>query len=297
MSILNRLYEKSLISPPKWLIHNVHYLVQMGSEAYGVSTDKSDKDMYGFCIPHKEDIFPHLRNEIFGYDMKVRFEQWQQHHIKDTDARKEYDFTIFGILKYFVLLKDNNPNIIDSLFVPERCISHITSIGTMIREKRHMFLHKGAWHRFKGYSYSQMHKMKIKNPTGKRKELIINHGYDSKFGYQVVRLLNEIEQILTEGTLDLERNREQLKSIRRGEWTLEQIEQYFQDKETQLEKLYNESSLPHSPDEDEIKELLFNCLEHHFGSLTDCIMKENMLVKALRKIEDITSEALHGYGK
>ena len=54
---------------------------------------------------------------------------------------------------------------------------------------------------------------------------------DVKFLYHVVRLLNEAEQILMEGDLDLERNREQLKSIRKGEWTFDQIVKYF-DKQT-----------------------------------------------------------------
>jgi hypothetical protein len=40
-----------------------------------------------------------------------------------------------------------------------------------------------------------------------------------KFAYHTVRLLNEAERLLLQGDLDLQRNREQLESIRRGEWT------------------------------------------------------------------------------
>ena len=50
-----------------------------------------------------------------------------------------------------------------------------------------------------------------------REKDIVKHGYSTKFAYHIVRLLNEVEQILTEHDLDLERNREQLKSIRRGD--------------------------------------------------------------------------------
>ena len=46
-------------------------------------------------------------------------------------------------------------------------------------------------------------------------------GYDVKFGYHVVRLLNQVEQILTESDMDIEQNREQLKAIRRGDWLAE----------------------------------------------------------------------------
>lgn len=81
----------------------------------------------------------------------------------------------------------------------------------------------------------------------------------------MVRLLNEVEQILTEHDLDLERNREQLKAIRRGEWTQEDVENYFASKERDLETLYTESKLRYKPDEEKLKDLLLNCLEHHYG--------------------------------
>ena len=67
--------------------------------------------------------------------------------------------------------------------------------------------------------------------------------------------MDYIEQILTEGCLDLRRNREMWKSIRRGEWTLGQIKDWFNNKEKDLEKVYLESKLQHSPDEDRIKAL------------------------------------------
>lgn len=110
---------------------------------------------------------------------------------------------------------------------------------------------------------------------------------DLKFLYHVVRLLNECEMILTEGTLDLQRNREQLKAIRRGEWTIEQIKKYFDDKERQLEEVYNKSELPHSPDEGKIKKLLIQCLEHHFGNLDTAIHVPDKYETALREISEV----------
>src|SRR5262249_46903708 len=159
----------------------------------------------------------------------------------------------------------------DSLYTPDFCVLHTTEVGRLVRENRDIFLHKGAWHKFKGYAYSQMNKVRHKNPEGKRRELVEKYGMDLKFAYHVVRLVDECRQILTEGTIDLQRNREQLKAIRRGEWTLEQLEQWFSDMERQLEDLYAKSSLPHSPDEARIKQLLLDCLEHHYGSLANAV--------------------------
>lgn len=282
--ILQKLHKKGLIQPPKFLPDNTHYLVMMGSVAYGVSGDTSDMDIYGFCMPPKEDVFPHLRGEILGFGtQKQRFEVWQQHHVEDKETKKEYDFSVYSIVKFFQLVMENNPNMVDALFVPRRCILHTTDIAEMVRSNRKTFLHKGSFHKFRGYAYGQMNKIRQKRSASnpKRAESIAQYGYDTKFAYHVVRLACECEQILVEGDLDLERNREMLKSIRRGEWTLEQIEQWFTDKEKHLEGAYASSSLPHSPDEAAVKELLMNCLEHHYGTLSGAVKRDTSVETVL----------------
>lgn len=267
MSYTKRVHKRQLTQVPSHVHGGLQYEVIMGSFAYGVSNDTSDIDIYGFSIPNKDIIFPHLTgNYIFGFDKTVphNFEQWQQHHVKDPEKRKEYDFCIYNITKYFILCANGNPNMIDSLFVPTTCITHITPLGEMVRDNRHLFLSKKCWHTFKGYAFSQMHKMNTKNPEGKRKETIEKYGYDVKYAYHLVRLLNEVEEILTECDLDLQRNREQLKAIRRGEWTQDEIKEYFSDKERYLEEEYLKSHLPHKPKLGAIRDLLFKCLEFYF---------------------------------
>jgi hypothetical protein len=277
-STVERLALRKLVSPPKWLPGCIAYETIMGSMAYGVSSDSSDMDVYGFCVPPKDDVFPHLRGEIPGFGRQLqRFEQFQQHHVEDKDALagkgREYDLTIFSLVKFFQLAMENNPNIVDSLFTPRECVLFCNPIGERVRERRQIFLHKGAWHKFKGYAYSQVHKMEIKTPQegSKRAQTIEEFGFDLKFGYHVVRLLDEIEQILTLGDLDLQRDRERLKAIRRGEWSLEQVKEFFVTKEKELESAYTSSKLPHSPDEAAIKTLLLECLEVQYGSLESAI--------------------------
>lgn len=269
-SYIKKLTDKNLITPPKYLPESVMYETMMGSVAYGVSNDASDMDIYGFCIPPKEIVYPHLAGEIIGFGTPLsRFEQYQEHHIIDPASRKEYDLSIYNIVKYFHLLMQNNPNMIDSIFTPDRCVLHITKIGQLVRDNRKLFLHKGSWHKFKGYAYSQIGKIKSgsnrSNP--KRAEDIKINGYDCKFAYHVVRLIDEAKQILTEHDIDLERNREQLKSIRRGEWELDYLISWFREQEKNLEEYYLNSSLRKYPDENIIKNLLINCLEEHYGSI------------------------------
>jgi predicted nucleotidyltransferase len=271
-SIVARLVKANLIQPPVAVVSNTVYETIMGSYAFGVSNDMSDTDLYGFCIPEKEVIFPHLAGEIPGFGRQIqRFEQYQQHHVKEASSGREYDITIYNIVKYFQLCMDNNPNMLDSLFTPRRCVTHSTHIAEMVREKRRMFLHKGAFHKLKGYAFGQLSKLdngsNRSNP--KRAASMEKYGFDVKFAYHVIRLMSQAEQILIEGDLDLEEKgrREQMKSVRNGEWTMDQIKEWFHQKELSLEKLYAESKLRHGPDQEAIKQLLIDCLEHHYGSL------------------------------
>jgi predicted nucleotidyltransferase len=293
MDLIERLHSKGLIKPPPFVIGGTQYLTMMGSVAYGVSSDHSDVDVYGWCIPPKDIVFPHTVGEIMGFGrQKERFEQYQQHHIKDKEAGKEYDLQVYNVVKFFDLVMDNNPNMIDSLFTHQTCVLKSTKLADHVRDNRRIFLHKGAWHRFKGYAYSQMHKIRIKNPEegSARYEMVQKYGYDVKFAYHVVRLLNEVEQILVTGDLDLMQNNEQLKEIRRGEWSIEKLEQHFVDKERGLEKLYLESTLPKFPDEDKIKRLLLEVLEEHFGSLNGLIQTEDHYKQILRDIQRLVAK-------
>jgi predicted nucleotidyltransferase len=288
--LVQDLYDRKLIHPPKFIPNSTHYLVIMGSEAYGCSSNSSDKDFYGFAIPPKEDVFPHLRGEIPGFGNQInRFEQWQEHHVEDKDRGCEYDFSVYSIIKFFQLCMDNNPNMVDSLFVPQRCVVHCTQIGNLVRENRKIFLHKGCWHKFKGYAYSNLHKCDIKNPQpgSKRAKNIEEFGMDTKYLYHVVRLLLEVEQILVEQDLDLERNREILKAIRRGEWTVEAIKDFFSSKEKILEEVYHTSSLPYSSDENKIKQLLLDCLEEYYGSLKDALVIPNQITNLVNDLESL----------
>jgi uncharacterized protein len=163
--LLHSLEKKELINPPTWLCSNTQYLTVMGSQAYGVSTDNSDLDIYGVSIPPRHQVFPHEAGVIEGFDKQVqKFNQWHEPSIYDQSANggkgQEYDFTIYGIINYFRLAADCNPNVIDSLFVNRESIIHITKIWEEVRKNRKLFLHKGLAHKCRGYAFSQLHKAK-----------------------------------------------------------------------------------------------------------------------------------------
>ncbi len=287
--LLHTLVERKLIHPPKWLPDNTQFLGYAGSAAYGVSNDTSDMDCFGFCIPPREIVFPFTDGgRVYGFGtQEQRFRVWSEHHIQLPDQRKEYDFSIYNIVDFFHLAMENNPNILDVLFLPRRCILHTTKIAEHVRENRRLFLHKGAMAKLRGYAYSQMSKIENKTNSSnpKRAATIEEHGFDLKFAYHVVRLMMQCEQILVEHDLDIERNSEVLKSIRRGEWTLEQLTSWFEVKEKSLETLYANSTLRHSPDEEGLKRLLLQTLEMHYGTLTSTVVQTSSMGTLLSELE------------
>jgi hypothetical protein len=313
-SIFDMLVGKGLINDyPSFIKHNIHYEAMVGSISYGVDGDASDVDVYGFCMPPKHYLFPYQNGHFYGFGEKPpEFKQFQKHHIFDKDSDKEYDIVIHNIVKFFDKCMGANPNMIDSLFVPQRCVLSCSSMGEYVRANRKIFLSKLCWHKFKGYAYSQLSKMNNKaskefvdlcnhydwplditvqqavsvigfkdvgyvedvfkkiDQNGKRSKRlpdIKKYGYDVKFAYNVVRLLEECQQILEEGDLDLTRSREILKSIRRGEWAIEKVQEFFDTKYPILERAYEKSKLPHAPREDDIRELLYECVHMHYGDL------------------------------
>ena len=293
MNLIEKLEKRKLISPPRWLGCNTAFLTIFGSMAYGCNENESDVDVVGFCIPPKEQVFPHLAGHIPGFGRQApHFEQYLQHHIEDKDAGKSYDLTVYSIVKYFQLLMDNNPNIIDSLFIPRECIILSTQIAEKVRENKHLFLHKGLKHKYSGYAYSQLNKINSKEPVeGKRKELVDKFGYDTKFAMHLVRLINYAEELLTTGDLDMRRNSEMLKHIRRGGWTKEELIKWFSSKEKELDNLYkNNTTLPHKPEEEKIKSLLIECLSMQYQNLQDCLIIPEKEKKALEEIKSIISK-------
>ena len=280
MSIIKKLYKNGNLNIGQTWATDVHYETIMGSIAYGVATDTSDMDIHAITTPPLEWVFPHLTGAIPGFgEQPPKFESFQQHHILIDD--KNYDVAIYSLVKTFDLAADNNPNILDMLWVPEHCVTHIDQVGEHIRKNRKYFLHKGSYHRFRGYAHQQMKRMEN---TG-RKDLIEKYGYDTKFAYHVVRLCLQAEQILEKHDMDFSVNADFLKTIRAGTYTFEQFKEWYNAKEKTLDILYTTSKLQHSPDRKFLKDILLACLEMKYGSLDK--VYQGIEVDAFRKLEQI----------
>lgn len=102
-----------------------------------------------------------------------------------------------------------------------------------------------------------------RNP--KRAELEKKFGMDCKHAAHLVRLLNCSREILTTGTLTVERpEADLLKGIRNGAWSYEQLVEFAEKEDEEQNKLLKTSSLRANPDYDYFDQIVRNIiLEFH----------------------------------
>jgi predicted nucleotidyltransferase len=268
------------------MLNNLCYLTITGSRAYGCEHKDSDYDHIGFCLIPREMVEPLKHGYILGFDSIPKFEQWNKEEFYDEQRRKTIAVTVYGITNYFKLLYDGNPNIIESLFTSRELVEFSNPIGERLRANRHLFLSKQSFYKTRAYAFSQLRKLD-RVPEGKRFEDWKIHGYDLKFSAHTIRLIDNCEQILN-GDLDLRRNKEMIKSIRNGEFKLEEIREIAKQKELTLEKLVVESKLPEKPPTAKIKNLLIELLQYSYQNLE--IKKPNWEQEAIQEIRKILGD-------
>jgi uncharacterized protein len=126
-----------------------------GSHAYGTNTETSDRDYRGiFVLPNEEYL------KLASPPEQI------------TDGRQ--DIVFYSLKRFFELAQAVNPNIIELLWMPEDTTIIEKDVFKLIKENRHLFISKKAYHSFSGYSYSQIHKAKgnkkrINNPQPERR--------------------------------------------------------------------------------------------------------------------------------
>ncbi len=123
---------------------------------------------------------------------------------------------------------------------------------------------------FVGYAKGQLHRMTHLAFQGymgeKRKRLVMEFGYDTKNACHLIRLLKMSIEFLNEGRLYVKRHEDadMLLSIKRGEWSLEQIKKEA-DRLFKLAEIANmKSKLPEYPDHEKINKLCVDILQEHF---------------------------------
>ena len=142
-----------------WLAEHTVIFGRAGSHSYGLNTPESDEDFKGVAIPPKE--------YFLGFMNK--FEQAEVKKTKDSDV----EFVIYDMRKFFNLCADNNPNIMELLWLDSSDYLLLTPVGEKIIAAREQFLSKRARYSFAGYAFGQLKRIKthrewLLNPPKKK---------------------------------------------------------------------------------------------------------------------------------
>lgn len=92
----------------------------------------------------------------------------------------------------------------------------------------------------------------------KRRNLVVRHGYDTKNAAHLIRLLRMCVEFMQTGVMQVYRttDADELKSIKRGEWTVEQVQELAQRLFADARQAREWSRLPRDPDTDAISALV-----------------------------------------
>lgn len=141
----------------KYLENRIIFSTIAGSKAYGTDTVESDTDVRGVAIMSDTKYY-------FGY-----LDKFNQFEDKITDK------VIYDIRKFFKLSADNNPSLLELLFMDERFWIKSSPIWEKIIIHRDKFLSQNVRFRFVGYAFGQLKRIKsarswLLNPPKKKPE-------------------------------------------------------------------------------------------------------------------------------
>jgi uncharacterized protein len=127
----------------EYALQNCIFETVTGSHAYGTNIEGSDVDLVGVMIPGPK--------YFLGFDRVEEF----------TGFGGEEDRKFYEIRKAVGLILDNNPNMLDLLWAPDRCIQKVTPWWESILEVRDCFLSKRCRYTFSGYAIAQLRRIKV----------------------------------------------------------------------------------------------------------------------------------------
>jgi predicted nucleotidyltransferase len=239
-----------------WLEKHTIILAYAGSIAYGTTTEDSDTDFRGVCIPPEQ--------YYFG------LENFESYH---SPEGSETDTVVYSLQKYAQLAIQNNPNVLEILFTKPEHFKIITKSGKRLVEIRHQFLSKQFYTRTNGYARGQYHEMiqnggKPNHGQGnpKRMEMRELHGYDVKAGSHLIRLMYEGIEVLETGELNVYRpERDLLTDIKLGKYKFEEVMKMYQALDNKLKIAYEKSKLPEKPDYHKINNFIIELTKEYLN--------------------------------
>lgn len=242
-----------------------------GSKLYGTQTPESDTDIAGIFIAPREYYLGFNSVKEVDFSVVDKLENGK-------NSANAVDEKYYELRQFMKLAMQNNPNIIEQLFVPKNLILTKTVVGEKLKNMAYLFPHAGAYDRFIGYAISQRKKLlnqtpeHISNKSSHRKDLIEKYGYDTKFAHHLIRLLWEGCELFHKHRIVFPLAiADELIAIKTGQKSLKQV-LYMADKlEEELVNSKSRQLLPEKPRTKQIEEVLITLLNMQWNGENKCM--------------------------
>ncbi len=205
------------------------YRCLVGSRAYGLETDTSDRDWRGVYLP--------------SADM-----HWSFFGIPEQLENPATDEVYWELQKFLSLALKANPNILECLYTP--LVDQAKPVAQELLAIRSIFLSKRIYQTYNGYVISQFKRMQ---------KSIENQGAIRwKHPMHLIRLLLSGITALNEGYIPVrvEEHRAELLAIKAGEVPWEEVNQWRLSLHRQFDEAYIDTALPNRPDYDRANQFL-----------------------------------------
>jgi len=214
-----------------------------------MATPTSDEDFLAVVVPPVERLFG-----LSGFD------HWDP---KDVGL----DFKVYSLRKYVGLLLKNNPNVLETLWLRDEfyCPFDTKSTFYELRDMRDSFSSLRAYHSLSGYAYDQLKRLETSRYSREmgaaRKALVDKFGFDPKNASHLLRLYRMGVEFVETGVLNVYReDRDELMSVKLGEWSLAQVKAEAECLRTAMKAAKEKTPLPAEPETGEVEAWLVNTM-------------------------------------
>lgn len=227
------------------------YVVTTGSKLYGFSTEESDHDFKGFCLPKI--------SQLLGLEV---FEQ-QDYNNNRPDGPTKEEGSLYALGRYLHLgVMKCNPTVLEFAFVRPEFYIHTTELGLEVAKfVRENSITKKLFAPYSAYHRAQVRKLQSMERTGKRADIVETYGYDIKFATHAFRLGRQATIAMSTGQIVPTLEGEDLriaKEMRAGKYSKEEALAILESVDRQMYDAYKVSTLPELPDYHRVENFLID---------------------------------------
>lgn len=211
-----------------------------GSHAYGLADENSDMDVRAASMPT-------LRQFLTLHD-------YGEKHMPDSDM------VVRSYLKVARMLRDANPNMVELVNLPVDCILHCDDYGfRLLQLAQRIAVNRKCVSTFAGYAYQQTMLAERKKRAGDMRKA-------HKALAHALRVYRMGAVLLESGDVQVNRtgiDREELLSIRHGDFDPEQYEAELQEAKNRFEEAAEHSTLPQPVGDVELQDMVMPIMREY----------------------------------